>query len=79
MENKSGARLELVQGFAKLRRKQDGRARDGNDVRDRLGQIHGRRLVGQQRRQQIDQRQLPMDTNVIWQAIWMPNRNSPAQ
>ena len=46
-----------MQGFAKLRRKQDGRARDGNDVRDRLGQIHGRRLVGQQRRQQIDQRQ----------------------
>ena len=56
-KSRSGVRSELVQGFAKLRRKQDGRARDGNDVRDRLGQIHGRRLVGQQRRQQIDQRQ----------------------
>ena len=94
-KSRSGVCFELVQGFAKLRRKQDGRARDGNDVRDRLGQIHGRRLVGQQRRQQIDQRRsstnlrstatmiehtaLPMDTNVIWQAIWMPNWNRPAQ
>ena len=89
----SGACLELVQRLAKLRRKQDGGARDGDHVRDGLGQIHGGRLIGQQRRQQIDQRStnlrstatmiehsaLPMDTNVIWQAIWMPNKNSPAQ
>ena len=46
-----------MQRLAKLRRKQDGRARDGDHVRDGLGQIHGGRLIGQQRRQQIDQRQ----------------------
>lgn len=46
-----------MQRLAKLRRKQDGGARDGNHVRDGLGQIHGGRLIGQQRRQQIDQRQ----------------------
>ena len=27
----------------------------------------------------IEHTALPMDTNVIWQAIWMPNRNRPAQ
>lgn len=53
----SGACLELVQRLAKLRRKQDGGTRDGDHVRDGLGQIHGGRLIGQQRRQQIDQRQ----------------------
>ena len=46
-----------MQRLAKLRRKQDGGARDGDHVRDGLGQIHGGRPVGQQRRQQIDQRQ----------------------
>lgn len=87
--------FQLPQGLAELEAEQEHRAGDGDGIGHGLRQEHGPGLVRQQVGQQIDQRQqqhdfrstatmmeqgaLPMDTKVIWQAIWMPIRNRAPQ
>ena len=85
--------FQLPQGLAELEAEQEHRAGDGDGIGHGLRQEHGPGLVRQQVGQQIgssstnfrstattmEQGALPMDTKVIWQAIWMPIRNRAPQ